>query len=321
MAEDRLLPEDTEIKEEKDIIEEKDEQAEAAEQAADGEGAADAETETDSTGDANGADASADDGVQEKDAQDSEKGAKTEGDEKKEPEGPPPLAVKDPVTGEIIPKPYFPRRSHSSSGKPSKSDVIAGRARAMVALYSHDGEFMFKLLSSLIVAVMAALIVVLAGQSFDRMHSIVETRALVAFAVAFIAMGLFYAWLGSSGIPMYVKKHKELQSAWVSEPETAEDLLNDTAADAENQKGAGAAAYDAKGAKANQTAEAEAIDADEANEPMEQSSTPIDVPPQDEKPSDGEAQENEAADEAPPSFSPLSVTAKHIETEPEKEEQ
>ena len=149
-------------------------------------------------------------------------------------DGKPSLVEVDPETGEIRPKPYLPRRSKSAT--PTRAEIYAAKVTEYAKLRAHDGEFVFKLSSALVVSVMAALIVMLAGHSFERLHEVVVTRAFIAFVVAFLVMELFYTWLGSSGLPHYVKKHDELRNVWVSKPEDSEDLLNDIAGDDDNSE-------------------------------------------------------------------------------------
>jgi len=86
-----------------------------------------------------------------------------------------------------------------------------------------DEAFLFKVLAALVVGIVAAVIIVVAGLEAERQSYVVMNRAIVGFSVSAMVMFLACFWLDKRGIPLYVSKHQELQSSWVSEPDDAEE--------------------------------------------------------------------------------------------------
>ena len=82
--------------------------------------------------------------------------------------------------------------------------------------YMDDGGY--KLGISLVTAVIAASLIVIAGLFSDRMISVVLWRAVVGFCVAGVFMGGVLYWLDKFGIPLFIAKNEEqLQMEWLSE--------------------------------------------------------------------------------------------------------
>ena len=87
--------------------------------------------------------------------------------------------------------------------------------------YMDDGGF--KIGISLVTAVVAASIIVIAGLFSDRMLSVVFWRALVGFCVSGVFMGSVLYWLDRFGIPLFIAKNEEqIQMEWLSEAEEPE---------------------------------------------------------------------------------------------------
>lgn len=87
--------------------------------------------------------------------------------------------------------------------------------------YMDDGGF--KIGISLVTAVVAASIIVIAGLLSDRMLSVIFWRALVGFFVSGVFMGGVLYWLDRFGIPLFIAKNEEqIQMEWLSEAEEPE---------------------------------------------------------------------------------------------------
>ena len=86
------------------------------------------------------------------------------------------------------------------------------------SLYMADGGF--KLGISLVTAVIAAAIIVIAGIFSDRQLGVVFWRAVIGFFVSGVFMGGVLYWLDRIGIPLFISKHEEqIQMEWLSEAE------------------------------------------------------------------------------------------------------
>ncbi len=153
-----------------------------------------------------------------------------------------------------------------------------------------DGAFMFKVVVALVVGLLAATIILLAGLGAERQSDIVVNRALIGFSVSAMVMFLACLWLDNRGIPLYVSKHEELQNSWVSEADDAEEE-----------------ALLAELAEREPTAETGMPETPE---------TPLVEETPGEEESDTEAQEvadNQEIGEEPDGFSPLADTAERLE--------
>lgn len=88
-------------------------------------------------------------------------------------------------------------------------------------LYMADGGF--KLSISLVTAIIAASIIVIAGIFSDRQLSVVFWRAIIGFFVSGLFMGGVLYWLDSIGIPLFISRHEEqIQMEWINEAEEPE---------------------------------------------------------------------------------------------------
>jgi hypothetical protein len=81
----------------------------------------------------------------------------------------------------------------------------------------------FKLSISLVTALIAASIIVIAGVFSDRQLSVVFWRAIIGFFVSGLFMGGVLYWLDSIGIPLFISRHEEqIQMEWINEAEEPE---------------------------------------------------------------------------------------------------
>ncbi len=96
--------------------------------------------------------------------------------------------------------------------------VVLEQVQGWCNQYMADGGF--KLGVSLVTAVIAAAIIVIAGIFSDRLLSVVFWRAVVGFFVSGIFMGGSLYWLDRFGIPLFIAKHEDqIQMDWLSEAE------------------------------------------------------------------------------------------------------
>ncbi len=205
--------------------------------------------------------------------------------------------------------------------------------------YMDDGGY--KLGISLVTAVIAASLIVIAGLFSDRMISVVLWRAVVGFCVAGVFMGGVLYWLDKFGIPLFIAKNEEqLQMEWLSEaeePEQTGEEVSEAAEEAEpgeleelmpqpdeNASGEEAPAGTSGSAANNPGEEPNGETAQEASVGQEeppQEKTEEEQPPGEEAEgienavlddafSSGEAGEEE--NEEPPSFTPM--TAENLES-------
>ena len=205
--------------------------------------------------------------------------------------------------------------------------------------YMDDGGY--KLGISLVTAVIAASLIVIAGLFSDRMISVVLWRAVVGFCVAGVFMGGVLYWLDKFGIPLFIAKNEEqLQMEWLSEaeePEQTGEEVSEAAEEAEpgeleelmpqpdeNSSGEEAPAGTSGSAANNPGEEPNGETAQEASVGQEeppQEKTEEEQPPGEEAEgienavlddafSSGEAGEEE--NEEPPSFTPM--TAENLES-------
>ena len=87
--------------------------------------------------------------------------------------------------------------------------------------YMADGGF--KLSISLVTAIIAASIIVIAGLFSDRQLSVVFWRAIIGFFVSGLFMGGVLYWLDRIGIPLFISRHEEqIQMEWINEAEEPE---------------------------------------------------------------------------------------------------
>jgi hypothetical protein len=81
----------------------------------------------------------------------------------------------------------------------------------------------FKLGISLVTAVIAAAIIVIAGIFSDRQLGVVFWRAVIGFFVSGVFMGGTLYWLDRFGIPLFIAKHEDqIQMEWLAEAEESE---------------------------------------------------------------------------------------------------
>lgn len=98
---------------------------------------------------------------------------------------------------------------------------VRDRVQSWCRQYMADGGF--KLGISLVTAVIAAAIIVIAGIFSDRQLGIVFWRAIIGFFVSGIFMGGTLYWLDRFGIPLFIAKHEDqIQMEWLAEAEEPE---------------------------------------------------------------------------------------------------
>lgn len=133
-----------------------------------------------------------------------------------------------------------------------------------------DG-LLFKIGMSLIAAVIAALVIILAGFQAGARYGTMVSRAFVGFLLAGGLVFLVSFWIDRFGIPLYIGRHKALQQEWLS-AEDAADVADASAdaADAEEEESSlpETAAEEASGLAAATSAEenGQAVPAGDASE-------------------------------------------------------
>ena len=133
-----------------------------------------------------------------------------------------------------------------------------------------DG-LLFKIGMSLIAAVIAALVIILAGFQAGARYGTMVSRAFVGFLLAGGLVFLVSFWIDRFGIPLYIGRHKALQQEWLSAEDAADaaDASAD-AADAEEEESSlpETAAEEASGLAAATSAEenGQAVPAGDASE-------------------------------------------------------
>ena len=98
---------------------------------------------------------------------------------------------------------------------------VSERVQSWCKQYMADGGF--KLGISLVTAVVAASVIVIAGIFSDRQLGVVFLRALTGFCVSGLFMGGALYWLDRVGIPLFIARHEEqIQMEWLAEAEESE---------------------------------------------------------------------------------------------------
>ena len=98
---------------------------------------------------------------------------------------------------------------------------VRDRVQSWCRQYMADGGF--KLGISLVTAVIAAAIIVIAGIFSDRQLGVVFWRAVIGFFVSGVFMGGTLYWLDRFGIPLFIAKHEDqIQMEWLAEAEESE---------------------------------------------------------------------------------------------------
>ncbi len=136
-----------------------------------------------------------------------------------------------------------------------------------------DG-LLFKIGMSLIAAVIAALVIILAGFQAGARYGTMVSRAFVGFLLAGGLVFLVSFWIDRFGIPLYIGRHKALQQEWLSAEDAADaaDVADASAdaADAEEEESSlpETAAEEASGLAAATSAEenGQAVPAGDASE-------------------------------------------------------
>ena len=109
-----------------------------------------------------------------------------------------------------------------------RREEIQQRLSQWYKLYMADGGF--KLGISLVTAIVAAMIIVLAGIFSERQLGVVFWRAVIGFFVSGLFMGGILYWLDRFGIPLFISKNEEqIQMEWLSEAEEPDEGTDEAA--------------------------------------------------------------------------------------------
>ena len=177
-----------------------------------------------------------------------------------------------------------PESAPPKSGKPGNPSPATAHRFEHIRRLMRDGEFLFQVVFALLVGLVTAIIIVLAGLNANHRTSVVADRAIAGFCVSAMAMFLACFWLNRRGLPLYVEKHAELQNIWVSEPDEDEEamLRADLSGEEASARGTeGASGDEESAALAEEAGEEAAPDADEATDgfaPLEDSAEHLEAP-------------------------------------------